>query len=222
MSFVSELAITFQAKSASAQAIPMEQYMKNHFRFYGIKTDERRAVLKEVWNQYQEEVKQNSRAIALELFACKEREMHYCAIEILIKNLKKNYQIDDIQLIKKLLITNAWWDTVDTISKYILGEYLIVFPQETTKVVQEFSDADNIWLNRSTLLFQLGYKKSTNAELLFNQCTKHANSKEFFIQKAIGWALREYAKVFPEAVKKFVATANLKPLSNKEALKNIT
>ena len=90
--------------------------MKNHFPFYGIKTEKRRLIFKGIWQEHQEEVKQNCRKIALQLFAYKEREMHYCGIEILIKNLKKNYQLDDIQLIEELLTTNSWWDSVDTIS----------------------------------------------------------------------------------------------------------
>ena len=78
-----------------------------------------------------------------------------------------------------------------------------------------------MWLNRSAILFQLGYKQKTNAEFLFSECLKQSHSNEFFIKKAIGWALREYAKSNPEAVKEFVKTINLKPLSTKEALKNM-
>jgi 3-methyladenine DNA glycosylase AlkD len=92
---------------------------------------------------------------------------------------------------------------------------------ETPKVIERFSNADNMWLNRSALLFQLGYKAKTNFELLQSECEKHKKSNAFFIQKAIGWALREYAKTNPEAVKKFVTNTDLKPLSKKEALKNI-
>ena len=84
-----------------------------------------------------------------------------------------------------------------------------------------FSNAENIWLNRSVILFQLGYKSQTDFNLLQSLCTKHSNSNEFFIRKAIGWALREYAKTDPEAVRGFVLQSNLKPLSKKEALKNI-
>jgi len=76
-------------------------------------------------------------------------------------------------------------------------------------------------LNRSVILFQLGYKSQTDFKLLQSLCTKHSNSNEFFIRKAIGWALREYAKTDPEAVREFVLQSNLKPLSKKEALKNI-
>ncbi len=222
MSFIKALETAFQKNSSHELAIPMENYMKNHFTFYGIKTEKRRSIFKAIWEEHHDEVKQNCREIALQLFAFKEREMHYCAIEILIKNLKKNYQLEDIKLIEKILTTNSWWDTVDTISKYILGAYLIEFPNETKKVIQRFSSSNNMWLNRAAILFQLSYKHNTNSEILFHQCIKHAHSKEFFIQKAIGWALREYGKFFPNEVKEFVKQVNLKPLSNKEALKNIS
>jgi 3-methyladenine DNA glycosylase AlkD len=222
MSFITALEIAFQKNSSRELAIPMENYMKNHFHFYGIKTDKRRLIFKAIWQEHHDEVKQNVREIALQLFAFKEREMHYCGIEILIKNLKKNYRRDDIQLIEKILTTNSWWDSVDTISKYILGAYLIKFPNETQKVIQQFSDSNNMWLNRAAILFQLSYKQNTNSEILFSECIKHAHSKEFFIQKAIGWALREYGKYYPSEVREFVQQANLKPLSTKEALKNIS
>ena len=222
MSFINHLETAFQANSSRELAIPMENYMKNNFPFYGIKTDQRRLILKKVWEENQKEVKDNPREITLQLFAFEAREMHYCAIEILTKTLKKNYQVEDIQLIEKILTTHSWWDSVDTIAKYILGQYLIEFPNETKKVIQRFSDAENMWLNRSALLFQLGYKQKTNAAILFEECRKQSHSKEFFIQKAIGWALREYAKCCPNKVKQFVAQSDLKPLSRKEALKNIS
>lgn len=222
MSFITTLETAFQNNRSRELAVPMENYMKNHFPFYGIKTDKRRLIFKAIWQEHQDEVKQNGREIALQLFAFKEREMHYCGIEILIENLKKNYQIEDIELIEKILTTNSWWDSVDTIAKYILGEYLIEFPNETKKVIQRFSDSDDMWLNRSAILFQLSYKQKTNADFLFRECIKHAHSKEFFIQKAIGWALREFGRFYPNEVKEFVKQNTLKPLSKKEALKNIS
>ncbi len=220
MSFIIELEAAFQEKSNAQNAFAMAKYMRNHFSFFGLKTEDRRHIFKEIWKENQQEVSENTREIALELFAKKQRELHYCAIEILIKNGKGNYKKEDLKLIEKFLITNSWWDSVDTISKYILGEYLLEFPLETKKVVEHFSNSENMWLNRSVILFQLGYKHKTNFDLLQSQCEKHKISGEFFIQKAIGWALREYAKTNPEAVINYVNKTNLKPLSKKEALKN--
>ena len=221
MNFITELENTFAANSNAENALPMAKYMKDLFLFFGIKTDERRAIFKSLCKKHQTEINSNIRAIGWELFLKKERELQYCGIEILLKNLKNDYQVEDIQWIEKLLITNSWWDSVDTISKFILGDYLQQFPSEIDTVVKRFSDAENMWLNRSVILFQLGYKSKTNFNLLKSLCIQHSHSNAFFIRKAIGWALREYAKTDPEAVREFVLQSNLKPLSKKEALKNI-
>jgi 3-methyladenine DNA glycosylase AlkD len=221
MNFITALENAFKQNENPENAFAMAKYMKNHFTFFGIKTEERRRIFKEIWKENKYEVTENARAIALELYAKQEREFHYCAIEILIKELKGNYKKEDIQLIEKLILNNSWWDSVDTIAKYILGEHLLEFTSETKKTIERFSKSENMWLNRSAILFQLGYKQKTNVEFLFSECIKQAHSKKFFIQKAIGWALREYAKTNPETVKNFVLNNNLKPLSTKEALKNI-
>ena len=221
MNFILALENAFEANKNPENAFAMAKYMKNNFPFFGIKTEERRRIFKEIWKENKNEVAENAREIALELYSKQEREFQYCAIEILIKELKRNYKKHDIQLIEKLILNSSWWDSVDTIAKYILGEYLLEFPLETKNVIERFSNSENMWLNRSAILFQLGYKQKTNPDFLFSECLKQSHSKEFFIQKAIGWALREYAKSNPEAVKEFVKTSNLKPLSTKEALKNM-
>ncbi|MFV7235695.1 DNA alkylation repair protein [Flavobacterium sp. ZB4R12] len=221
MNFITALENAFAANKNPENAFAMAKYMKNNFPFFGIKTEERRRIFAAIWKENKQEVAANARQIALSLYSKQEREFHYCAIEILIKELKGNYNLEDIQLIEKLILTNSWWDSVDTIAKYILGEYLLEFPLETKNTLERFSKSENMWLNRSAILFQLNYKQKTNSDFLFSECLKQAHSKEFFIQKAIGWALREYAKPNPEAVKQFVANNNLKPLSKKEALKNI-
>jgi 3-methyladenine DNA glycosylase AlkD len=140
--------------------------MRNHFSFFGIKTEGRRLIFKNICKENNKELIENPREIALILYFKPERELHYCAIEILIKQLKGNYKKDDIQLIENLIITNAWWDSVDTIAKYILGEYLLEYPLETGKVMKRFSNSDNMWLNRSAILFQLGYKQKDLAKAL--------------------------------------------------------
>ncbi|UOK41369.1 MULTISPECIES: DNA alkylation repair protein [Flavobacterium] len=221
MYFVAELENAFIQNASLETAASMETYMKNNFSFFGIKTTPRREILKELWKTHKEEVKQNARTIVWKLFSKKEREFHYCAIEILTKELKKNYIKEDILLIEKMITTHSWWDSVDTIAKYLLGNYLVQFPEETGKIISKFSASDNMWLNRSAILFQLDYKDRTDAELLFSLCEKHKDSKEFFIQKAIGWALRDYSRFNPEGVRNFVSKTDLKPLSKREALRNL-
>ncbi|MCF8320334.1 MAG: DNA alkylation repair protein [Flavobacterium sp.] len=221
MDFISQLETTFNQNKNEENAFQMKKYMKDFFSFYGIKTTERRAIFLDLLKSNQQEISENYREIALILLNKEYRELHYCGIEILIKNLKKNYRKDDIKLIETFLITNSWWDSVDTISKYLLGQYLMEFPNETEKVIERFSNSNNMWLNRSAIIFQLGYKKNTNYELLFSECVKHSQSKEFFIQKAIGWALREYGSVNPGLVLNFVNNTDLKPLSRKEAIRKL-
>ena len=219
MKFCESIFHDFKAVSNTTLAIPMEKYMKNKFVFLGIKTEQRRTIFKTKYLAHEIEIKSNFRNIAWELFNMKEREFHICAIDLLVKEFKKNYTVEDIYLIEKLIITNSWWDSVDTIAKYLLGGYLKQFPSETLNVIERFSNSNNMWLNRSALLFQLSYKEKTNFELLKSECEKHKHSNEFFIQKAIGWALRDYSRFNPIGVKNFVLSTNLKPLSSREALR---
>lgn len=219
MKFCKELEAYFRKESNRELAVPMENYMKNNFSFLGIKTEKRRAIFKSIYEQNKVEIKSNFRIIAWELFQMKEREFHQVAIDLLVKELKKNYILEDIKLIEKLIVTNSWWDSVDTIAKYILGGYLLQFPLETLKVIERFSNSKNMWLNRSAILFQLSYKEKTNFEILISECEKHKHSNEFFIQKAIGWALRDYSRFNPTGVTTYVNSTNLKPLSSREALR---
>lgn len=221
MFFVNQLEAAFKEKANSSNAFAMAKYMKNHFTFYGIKTTERRLLFNALWKTHKVEISANVLNIVWELYKKEQREFHYCAIEIATKELKGKYKKEDINFIEKLIITNSWWDSVDTISKYILGQYLLEFPESIPEVIGKFSNSENMWLNRSAILFQLGYKEKTDFELLKSICIQHQSSTAFFIQKSIGWSLREYAKTNSEKVINFVANSNLKPLSKKEAIKNL-
>lgn len=221
MDFIKQLEKSFEQNRNTQQALAMSQYMRNKFEFIGIRTPLRRQLLKEIWLDNKQEVTTNCREIAQILFLKEEREYHYCAIDILIKELKNTFLPEDISLITTLITTTSWWDSVDLIAKYLLGGYLENFPEEMENCISQFSDSDCLWLNRSAILFQLGYKQKTDFELLKTICLQHQQSSEFFIQKAIGWALREYAKTSPEQVIQFVMVNNLPTLSKKEALKNL-
>ena len=219
--FILDLQQKLSANTDEANAYQMQLYMKGLFPFLGIKAPKRKMLLKEVINTHKEDVSKNCRAIVEELYQLPEREYHYCAIEIIDKFLKKSYKEEDFEYITALIYTNSHWDTVDFIAKHILGSYLLQFWESRTSHVQQLSNSENKWLNRSAILFQLGYKKRTDVALLFEQCEKHKTSDEFFIQKAIGWALREYGKTDPETVLEFVTKTELKPLSKREALKRL-
>jgi len=220
MSFISDLVKVFSKNANESNSIAMAAYMKHKFTFFGIKSAHRKQLLKEVINRNKTELSESSRKIILELYKLPQREVHYCAMEIMAKYLKSKFILEDIRLIKKLILTHSHWDTVDFIAKHILGNFLLQFPNQKGEVITGFSNSNNMWLNRSAILFQLGYKNKTNSTILFRECKKHSKSEEFFIQKAIGWALREYAKTNPDDVKDFVNSNQLAPLSKREALKH--
>jgi 3-methyladenine DNA glycosylase AlkD len=221
MNFITTLKQLCEANSNTLNGKKQSDYLKNNFPFYGIQTQARRDILKNCTSIYKDEIKTNFRAICWELYQLPQREMHHAAIDIFLKEIKNKYQIEDIVLIEKLLLTNSWWDSVDTLAKYAVGGYLKAFPEKTLEIIEKFSNSEAMWLNRTAIIFQLGYKKSTDFELLRSECEKHKHSTEFFIQKAIGWALREYGSVNPTAVLHYVNSTNLKPLSKKEAIRKI-
>lgn len=221
MGFTDALTKTYQAHADPENAKHMKAYMKDKFEFFGIKAEQRRSLMRRVADQHRLEIRDTIRSLAFDLYDQPQHEMHMVAMELFEKQLRRSYIKEDIILIEKLITTNSWWDSVDYIAKNILGKYLMVFPEERAVVIQRFSDSDDMWLQRSTIIFQLGYKDATDKDLLFRQCLKHKDSTEFFIQKAIGWALREYGKYNPNDVLAFVASADLKPLSQREAIRRL-
>lgn len=220
MDFITHLQQVLKEHSNLENKPLMEAYLKNKFVMFGIKSPNRKALLKDVLNQHKDEVLQNCRNIVKKLYKLPEREFHYCAMELMNKFFKKKYTSEDIKLIEQLITTYSHWDSVDFIAKHILGNYLLIHHGNTKEIINNFSNSNNMWLNRSVILFQLGYKDKTNSDILFRECLKHSKSNEFFIQKAIGWALREYAKTNSEAVKYFVEINKLSSLSSREALKH--
>jgi 3-methyladenine DNA glycosylase AlkD len=119
-----------------------------------------------------------------------------------------------------MITHKSWWDTVDSVS-HIVGMQFRRYPETREQHLAKWRASNNIWLRRTAILFQLDYKIETDFELLCEIIRENLNSKEFFINKAIGWALRQYARVDPKAVKKFVDSMPLHPLSKREALKNL-
>ena len=119
------------------------------------------------------------------------------------------------------LLNKSWWDTVDCIASEWLGPYFKMFPEKIQSVTLSWNTSSNKWLQRSSIMFQKAYKKNTDTELLVKYILHCSKSKDFFIQKAIGWALREYSKTDSEWVKQFVNKNELATLSKREALKRI-
>ncbi|SES40386.1 DNA alkylation repair protein [Psychrobacillus sp. OK032] len=201
-------------------ALPMAAYMKNHFPFLGIKTPERRTLFRALVKESKLPALESIKEEVWSLFQLKEREYHYVAIELLAK-YQKQLTVEDLPFCLKLIETNSWWDSVDAIVPKIVGDIVKADRAAGEAVMMEWVKSSNMWTNRASILHQLKYKQETNEELLFATINRHATSKEFFIQKAIGWVLREYAKTSPEIVRQFVENTKLAPLSKREALKHM-
>ncbi|WP_205516997.1 DNA alkylation repair protein [Paenibacillus sp. SYP-B3998] len=204
----------------ASYAPSMEAYMRNQFPFLGIKNPERVALTKQFWKEHGFPKADEGVQIAQELWQLPEREFAYTAMMILVK-LRKELEKSHLEVLEGFVVTKSWWDTVDIIADHLIGYYLQQFPELIPASVEKWLVSDNMWLQRTAILFQLKYKQKTDVPLLFDCIRRMADSKEFFIRKAIGWALREYSKTDAEAVRAFVATTELSPLSVREALKAI-
>jgi len=195
----------------------MLTYLRNQFEFYGLKTPLRRQLFKDTLEKTGKPSYNEHFEIAKELYAQPQREFHYCAIELSSFN-KRNW---DKRLHKHhefLATHHSWWDTVDATNSIIGGSYFQKFPEEISQL-DLWNASDNIWLIRLSIIFQLHYKGQMNTERLAKYILPHIKSDEFFIQKAIGWALRNCSRFKPDWVKEFVAQTNLKSLSKREALR---
>jgi 3-methyladenine DNA glycosylase AlkD len=149
-----------------------------------------------------------------------EREFQYVAMEY-VKQAKKSWDKRLPSLFESWVGEDSWWDMVDFLAPQILGPYFLKFPEDRDVWIQRWMDSGNFWLQRFCLIFSLGYKGKTDTMLLAKNIQALSSSKEFFIQKAIGWALRQYARTDPEWVIDFVGNNALAPLSKREALKHL-
>ena len=220
MQILQALQAAFEKASVPENTLPMEKYMKFHFHYYGIKSPERRAIFREVIKSQGLPPKEKYKTEVLALMNHPKREMHYSAIDLALKCQKKYSDVSDIDYISELLDTNAWWDSVDVIAVHLLGNYLQQFPEQIEPTLNKYMASDKLWWHRSCLLFQLKYKDKTDPELLFALCDHYKKEKEFFLRKAIGWVLREYARTDSQTVYSYVGNNELSNLSTREANKH--
>ena len=202
------------------RAIGAKAYMRNQFEFYGMEAKQWRLLVKTHIKTQPLPTPTELPKIVKQLWQLPQREYQYAAVEIMAA-CQKQWTPAIIVLIEYCLVHKSWWDSVDQIASLITGRYFQLFPQQIAPVTGGWNQHRNIWLQRSSIMFQKLYKKDTDAQLLARYITHLSHSKEFFVQKAIGWALREYAKTNPAWVKRFVADTPLPALSQREALKRL-
>ncbi len=200
------------------KAEPMEKYLKNRFILLGIQTPERKDIVKKYIKINGDPELDDLDSIIKLLWEQKEREFQYIGNN-LADRMKKEVSVDTINLYKYMVINKSWWDTVDYTAGKLIGFQFEKYPDLVESVLPYFRNSNNMWLRRTAILFQLHYKERTNWKLLKCIINENLGSNEFFINKAIGWALREYSKTEPEEVHNFVKNTNLSSLSHREGLK---
>lgn len=212
-----EIIDCLEARADNVRALDMSKYMKNKFEFFGVGAAERN----EIWKPYFKEAKKTKKIDwdFIEIcFKHDKRECQYTAAYYL-KYMQRFLVEDDIPKLKELVLTKSWWDTVDILDK-VIGS-IIYNNKNLHPIILEWSKDDNIWLRRVAIDHQLLRKENTDEQLLEKILINNLNHKEFFVNKAIGWALRDYSKTNPQWVRNFIKVhkENMTSLSIREASK---
>lgn len=212
----------YEPLAVPADAGPMAAYMKGVAPFLGIRTPVRRVALRAAWTPLgPPPAADDLAAAARALWAVPEREYPYAACDLLARFVGRHAPASFLAgTVEELLVTRPWWDTVDALGSAAVRPLVARFP-ELVAVSEGWSGSGDRWLVRSAILDQLGRRAATDQDRLFARCRRHGGDREFFVAKAIGWALRDYARTAPEAVGAFVASTALQPLSVREALKHV-
>jgi 3-methyladenine DNA glycosylase AlkD len=206
--------VTAQLKRLAdpAKAPAMAAYMKTAQPFFGVPTPMRAAMLKEMGERFAPPDQKSYARSVMALWQLPHREEQYCAISF----ARRHEQLivpASLPLYERMIREGAWWDFVDEIAANLVGAVYGNFRDQTRPVIERWIDDEDMWIRRTALLSHLKHKRDTDAAQLFKHCLKRAHEREFFIRKAIGWALREYSKTDPRAVRAFL-TKNRKRLSN--------
>ena len=200
----------------------MQAYMKTDMPFYGVQKSGRVDILRGLVGEFAPVTRAEYEAVVLGLWHLPHREEKYLAI-----GYARHFDVfvvpESIPLYRRLIVEGAWWDFVDEVATKMIRFLVVEDPADTWPIVDGWIDDEDMWLRRSAILCQVGAKEQTDADRLFSFCARRAFEEEFFIRKAIGWALREHAKVDPVAVARFVGLhrEELSRLSYREATKHI-
>lgn len=210
---------SFEAHADPERAAPMAAYMKGQFPFLGISATERRGLQRRAWNGLPEPSERELRTIARASWRKPEREYQYFGADYVRAHVAR-CSTDFLVTLEALITTKSWWDTVDLLAARGVGRLAQKHPS-VKRAMDTWIESDNVWLARTALLFQLTYRSDTNVAKLFGYCEQRVADENFFIRKAMGWALREYSKTDAPAVRAFVHAHrdSLSPLTRREALK---
>ena len=218
--YLIEIKKIYAANADVENAKGAKAYLLNQFEFYGIKTPLRRQICKAFYASHPITNHKELTLLVKSCFAEPQRELHYFAIE-LVGHHKKMWSKKTIPLIEWMITHNSWWDSVDSTNSFVISKYFLQFPEAIEPTTSKWNQSSNKWLQRMSLLFQLLYKDKTNTVLLSKYIEHTQLEEDFFIRKAIGWALRAYAYTNKKWAIQFVKDhPSLSNLSKREALKH--
>ena len=219
--WVGEVDARLAAIANSERAPIMAAYMKGHFAFYGVQAGERRAAVRPLTAELRLASADELVAAAEALFDQEHRELHYTACDLL-RRWVAHLGTTDLGAICALIETHSWWDTVDAPAAHVVGPIVRADRSNLAPVMDRWID-ESLWVARSAILHQLTYKADTDEQQLFRHVVRRAGDKEFFIRKALGWALRQHARVRPDAGRAFVEQhrEELSGLTIREATKHL-
>lgn len=220
MLYLEPLRVQFETHANPVYAAGAKAYMKNKSEFYGLGATLRREIQQEFLRQNGLPNPASLEELMEYSWEQPQREWQYIGMEIINKFAAKGGE-NLLKMSEYMISHKSWWDTVDYIAPNIAGSVLKRKPELIPGWTEKWMGSDNLWLQRSCLIFQLKYREKTDAGLLFEFCERLADHKDFFIRKAIGWSLREYSKRNPEAVLEFVNSHKLSGLSYREATRKI-
>jgi 3-methyladenine DNA glycosylase AlkD len=207
------------------RAPAMQEYMKSDMPYYGVRLPDVRRICRPIFAAHPIESTGAFDDTVERLFVgATHREERYAAIELAKHSLYRSYQTPDrLPLYRRLIVTGDWWDTVDDIASNLVGPILVAHPTEVGPIVLGWATDQNLWVRRTAIIAQLGSKQRTDLTLLTAAIDANAGDTDLFIRKAIGWALRQYARVDPAWVQAFVDAREdqLSGLSKREALKHL-
>lgn len=217
-SFIEVLDREMRAAADADKVSQMRAYMKDQFPFMGVMATPRKQAMRKAIKEAGGLEIEGVPGLVQTLWERPEREYQYVAIDIL-ERFQKKYPEGWMEWIPDLIIDRSWWDTVDALASNVVGFYLLKYPHRISDTVDRWIGDEHLWLRRTALLHQLKWKGKTDTKRLFNYIRLTAHEQEFFIAKAIGWALREYSKTDSAAVKRFIESEELQPLSVREGSK---
>jgi len=216
--YVRDLNTLFLRHANARNAGPMKRYMRGQFDYIGLKGPILAGLLRQFVASHGLPPLADLDHILRDLWTLPQREFQYVAISLLGR-LENQLPASFMHTLEYLIVTKSWWDTVDTISTGTLGVHFRRYPKVKARYLARWRRSRNFWLRRACILFQLNYKQDTDFALMQDIIRENLGSTEFFINKAIGWALRQHTRVDPQGVREFVRQTPLHPLSAREALK---